>query len=101
MKKPEIIEKLTALGIDFDPNAKKSELEALLPIETPEAPVDAPVAEPSLEVAPEPVSSATTFSIFQGSNLIRIYTTEIHGQKAKELAMQFASKFKGATVRES
>ncbi len=38
------------------------------------------------------------FSVFKDKQFIRAYTEEIHGEKAEELANQFALKIKGEVI---
>ena len=128
MKKQEIMEKLTELGVAFKPNIKKEELEAMLlsaeqaipasePTPTPEASVPEPTPEILPEVEPEPTEASAelpkaeeeqkeesnkTFTQFKILDknfcLIRTYTITDHGENADVLARQFASKI-GAMVK--
>lgn len=76
MTKPEIVTKLTELGIEHDPSVSKAELEALLPKE------ETKVSEKTSAVVTYPGGS-------------REYSLAVHGEKFLDLAKQFAEKHKG------
>lgn len=107
MNKPELIEKLTALGVVIPEGAKKVELEKLLaeaeatPVEEAEAtpagdtPPDEEKVEGGLEVPEtakiEVVGGSGKVDIYDSRNFsyVRTYSRERHGEKFGELAKEF------------
>lgn len=81
--KPEIIARLTELGIAHDPSANKPELEALLPVE-------------EGDNKEEKVGKNSATVSWKGKT--RTYSKELHGADFKELAKEFAAKVNGKVV---
>ncbi len=88
--KEEIINKLTELGIEFDPKATKDELLALLPLEE--------EAEADEERQEAPTRQDAIVYDVKG-NSARVYSKEVHGHDFRKLAEEFAGKREGWTVR--
>ena len=94
MTKNEIMEKLDELEIEYNPNALKADLEALLPVEEPEVEVEEPeveVEEPEVEVEDEPVI-VDKKGEYAGKKIIDIYIKKIDGgqgsKKVKILVLE-------------
>lgn len=79
MKKADIIAKLTELGIEFDENAKASELGALLPAESKKVQMVAVLSKLGAKV--------------------REYSLEVHGKEFVELAEGYAGKIGGSVEK--
>jgi len=99
MTKKEIVAKLEAAGIAFDPKAKPKDLRELLsqiPPENiqpgnPEAPStpEAPATEPSKAGKDEVV---VKFRDHQGKPTERVFSKEVHGKDYAKLAEEFKKK---------
>lgn len=107
--KAEIIETLTAQGIQHDPNALKAELEALLPEQASTGPVEN-VADVS-RVTTDDVEKNGLIGEFTGfepaevgvydpkGHIHRSFSIEVHGADFKQLAETYVSHRPGWTVR--
>jgi len=88
LTKAQIIEKLTSLGIQFDPAAKVDELLALLPNDT---------SDVSHETEAEPIVSVSVHD--PKGNLHRTYSKAVHGDNFQDLANTYVSSRPGWTVK--
>lgn len=84
MTKAEIIEKLKALGVKFNPNAKKGDLEALLPEQ-----------EEEVSEEKEEVETGSGFVTVVAADIKRVFSKAVHGGDYKKLAAKFAGKIGG------
>lgn len=57
-----------------------------------ETPTETPVEEPKVE------KSAGSWSVRKFGQVVRTYTTEVHGEKAEACAIEYAGKINGEVV---
>ena len=86
LTKSQIVKQLTALGIEFDPDAKLPDLLALLPADTDVS----RETDDDADVSQESAATEATVHDPHG-NPHRTYSKEVHGDNFRQLAEQFVS----------
>lgn len=99
-KKADVVAKLEAAKIAFDPKLTVDELVKLLPQESAVAEDPGPtgaVADAEVPAEPEVGGKGSATVYAKNGMVVRTYTKEDHGKDYKELAKGYASKIGGTS----